>query len=157
MNPYNLKNKTIRSSQADDTDFSSLLNSYIKENPTEGYLKFQVTSGIIPIVGAEIVVSRNIGSNVYIGKTLTTDIDGKTESVALPTPEKALSMAPGNMLPYASYDVRVSKDGYLDSVFYDIPVFDGITSVQSVDLKPDVGAKNIKNNEPVYERGYNNL
>ncbi len=157
MKPIDYENKVLKSAQADEVNFTRLLNDYITKNPKEGYLKFQVTSGVIPLENAEIVISKNIGEDVYIGKTLKTDIDGKTESVALPVPEKALSMVPGNFAPYASYDIRVSKDGYLDAVFYDVPVFESITSVQAVDLKPDVGASNIKNNEPVYERGYNNL
>ncbi len=157
MSPYNNKVLSIRTAQSDDVNFSSLLNDYIAKNPEEGFLKFQVTSGVIPITDAEIVISKNIGNDVYIGKTLRTDIDGKTDSIALPTPEKALSMVPGNLAPYSSYDIRVSKEGYLDAIFYDVPVFEGITSIQAVDLKPNLGATNIKNNEPVYEKSYNNL
>lgn len=158
MNPNNYnKILSMQASQADSNNFSGLLNDYITKNPKEGFLKFQVTTGVIPVKDAEIVISKNIGGDVYIGKTLKTDGDGKTEAVSLPTPEKALSMVPGNMAPYSSYDIRVSKEGYLDSIFYDVPVFEGITSIQAVDLKPDLGASNIKNNTPVYERSYNNL
>ena len=134
--------KAGKTVQSEDYDLLELLNDYVKNNPGEGFLKFQVTSGIIPVEGAEIVISKN---------------HGKTETVRLPAPNKALSLSPGNELPYSSYDVRVSKDGYLDSIFYDVPVFEGITSIQSVVLKPDLDAPNVKYSEPVYEKSYENL
>lgn len=149
--------KAGKTVQSEDYDLLELLNDYVKKNSGEGFLKFQVTSGIIPVEGAEIVISKNLGGNIYAGMTLTTDRDGKTETVRLPAPNKALSLSPGNELPYSSYDVRVSKDGYLDSIFYDVPVFEGITSIQSVVLKPDLDAPNVKYSEPVYEKSYENL
>ena len=55
------------------------------------------------------------------------------------------------------YDISVSADGYLTEYFYDVPVFEGITSLQPVSLKPDVGAVNIEYDNPINERSFNNL
>ena len=101
------------------------MNGYIYENPKSGYLTFQVSSGAIPIPNAKITVSKNIGDNMYIGKTLLTDINGKTSEIPLPAPDKSLSLSPGSYKPYSTYDISVSADGYLTEYFYDVPVFGG--------------------------------
>lgn len=50
-------------------------------------------------------------------------MDGKTLAVSLPTPDKSLSLSPGNSKPYATYDITVSANGYLSENFYNVPVF----------------------------------
>ena len=74
-----------------------------------------------------------------------------------PAPDKSLSLSPGSYKPYSTYDISVSADGYLTEYFYDVPVFEGITSLQPVSLKPDVGAVNIEYDNPINERSFNNL
>ena len=163
MYPYSIPPEVIIAQQNDKDEkdsksgLSGLLDNYITQNPKEGFLKFQVSSGAAPISGSEIVVSKDLGEKVYIGRILRTDMDGKTLAVSLPTPDKALSLSPGNSKPYATYDITVSAKGYLSENFYNVPVFEGITSVQPVILKPDVGAKNIKFDDTVYERNFDNL
>lgn len=160
MYPYSVPLEILSAQQTDKADssiVSQLINNYISENPKEGYLTFQVASGAIPVSGSKIIVSKNVGDEVYIGKTLLSDMDGKTSVISLPAPDKMLSLTPGNVKPYSTYDIIVSANGYLTEYFYDVPVFEGITSLQPVILKPDVGAVNIKYNNPVYERSFQNL
>ena len=68
--------------------------------------------------------------------SLTTDKNGKTQKVALPAKDKALSLSPENKTPYNTYNVFVTKDGYYDSSYINVPVFQGINSLQSVNLIP---------------------
>ena len=160
MYPYSIPNQNLSAQQNEEKNkntFSSLMNGYIYENPKSGYLTFQVSSGAIPIPNAKLTVSKNIGDNMYIGKTLLTDINGKTSEIPLPAPDKSLSLSPGSYKPYSTYDISVSADGYLTEYFYDVPVFEDITSLQPVSLKPDVGAVNIEYDNPVNERSFNNL
>ena len=59
-----------------------------------------------------------------------------TPRVYLPAPPRAASQAPGGPPPYALYAVEVSLPGYYTNAYAEIPVFDGITSVQTVTLVP---------------------
>lgn len=65
-----------------------------------------------------------------------TDRDGLTPRTALTAPRIALSQSPGNANPYAVYDIDVALDGYLSRYFQNVPIFDTITSLQTVDLIP---------------------
>ena len=75
INSNSSAEKAGKTVQSEDYDLLELLNDYVKNNPGEGFLKFQVTYGIIPVEGAEIVISKNLGGNIYAGLTLTTDRD----------------------------------------------------------------------------------
>ena len=67
---------------------------------------------------------------------LKTDINGKTPKIALKTKSKSLSNNPENVFPYQTYNAYVTKDGYYDSTYINIPIFQGITSLQEADLIP---------------------
>ena len=155
MHPY-LVMPTIRAAQQTDNE-ASKLDIYNAANPGRGYIKFQVTSGGIPVEGAKITVSGNIGGNSYITRVLTTDADGKTEDESFPAPDKTMSEAPGGTRPYSVYDAEVSKEGYITTDFSNIPVFDGTVSIQAVNLTPDIGGRNRAVPVEIREDGYQNL
>ncbi len=110
-----------------------------------GKLIFRVTTagGAIPLEGAQVIV-RQKGSegNPDRGDALavmTSDQNGKTPPLELPTPAKALSMAPRpdrTISPFACYDAEVTLSGYYTVNFVCIPIFDGVTSIQPVTLIP---------------------
>jgi hypothetical protein len=56
----------------------------------------------------------------------------------LEAPSGKLSQAPsqGGILPYSLYDAEVFLDGFYRQEYTRIPVFDGITSIQPVNLIP---------------------
>ena len=68
--------------------------------------------------------------------SLRTDRDGLSARIALPAPDKSLSESPGNVRPYAVYDVEVSLDGYTTQYFQNLPIFDSITSLQTAEMTP---------------------
>ena len=45
-------------------------------------------------------------------------------------------MSPDNKTPYARYIVTVSAEGYIPAEYRNVPVFDGIQSVQQADIQP---------------------
>ena len=109
-----------------------------------GYLKVRVTTvgGTVPTVGAEVVISeysRNDAGDDEILYTLRTGRGGVTPTVMLPTPGAAQSLSPGAVQPYGTYAIRVTKPGYYPVELADVPVFDRVTSVQSIDLIPEGG------------------
>ena len=66
----------------------------------------------------------------------STNRSGLTEKVPLPAPSRRFSTVPGNVKPFATYNVDVDLEGYSSVSFQNVPVFDGITSVQSANLIP---------------------
>lgn len=113
------------------------------ENDYIGYLTTIVTTanGALPISNARVTIyNRGTADNpseasdvIY---TLTTDNSGKTEKVALNTKSRALSTVADNPLPFLSYDIYVTADGYYDASFLNVPIFQGIASLQNAYLIP---------------------
>ena len=112
-----------------------------------GYLIARVLTGngAIPLEGATVAISTSTpltlpnGTDVRGGDTLMTLVsgtDGSTPRVALPTPPASTSLSPGSAVPFALYNISATLEGYEKQLFYAVPVFEGITSVQPVLLKP---------------------
>ena len=79
------------------------------------------------------MITKKIGSETRTIARLTTDESGQTPAQELPAPPKELSQNSGNMIqPFSLYDAQVTKPGFVRVVLKDIPVFDGIQSVQKI-------------------------
>ncbi|MBQ8393166.1 MAG: hypothetical protein IJX51_05270 [Clostridia bacterium] len=68
--------------------------------------------------------------------SLRTDRSGRTDKLALEAKDKELSLSPDNTKPFSSYSIIVNADGYYESEKINIPIFQGITSIQAVNLIP---------------------
>ncbi|MDE7193806.1 MAG: hypothetical protein K2O14_07520 [Oscillospiraceae bacterium] len=91
----------------------------------------------LPIAGANCIIKRKNNGGYVTMYTLVTDISGQTDPVALPAPPASLSQSPGNTVqPYALYDAEVSAKGYNTVEIKNIPVFEGVLSVQQVAMIP---------------------
>ena len=113
----------------------------IKEKNTEdsqGGLIGIVTSlrSIYPVKGAKVTVfTGNYYDDMQVIDTDYTDESGRTKEFILPTPQKSLSETAGaSDKPYASYNMLVQSDGYIDNIHLNIPVFSTITSLQESNL-----------------------
>ena len=105
-----------------------------------GYLRFSVgtADNTIPLKGAKVYVYTD-PENGHEGRllyTLTTDEDGITETVTLPTPPLSESFSPEYPKPYSTYNIFASKEGYYPTEGRTVPLFPGITSIQPVNLIP---------------------
>ena len=100
-------------------------------------VKLRAARGAIPIEGGTVLIrpyTDGIDSPVY---TLRTDSSGMTDYVDLPTPSSAASLTPEERGPvYSEYNIISLKDGYYTVENIGVPVFDGITSVQTVEMVP---------------------
>ena len=108
-------------------------------NGNFGYLGVTVTTAIdaIPIRDSTVTISQLSDGVDKTVKILTTDIDGKTDIIILPTPPKENSLTPNPLGPsYAVYNVRVDKEGYYTQSSLNVPIFTGITSIQPIRLIP---------------------
>lgn len=101
--------------------------------------RFQVYTArdALPIKGAVCIIKRkNNGGYVTMFEQVT-DLSGQTTPVSLPAPPASLSQSPGNTVqPYALYDAEVSAKGYNTVEIRNIPVFEGVLSVQRVAMIP---------------------
>ncbi len=68
--------------------------------------------------------------------TLYSGQDGNTPLLSLPTKPREDSMISGDPMPYLVYTAEVSLEGYASASYHGIPIFDGITAVQPVNLIP---------------------
>ncbi|MBQ3063680.1 MAG: hypothetical protein IJC99_02610 [Clostridia bacterium] len=102
-----------------------------------GYLVVQATTanGAIPLEGAAVTISaRANGQDVLY--ELTTGRDGKTPRVSLPAPSRADSQRPGDQPVSSAYHIAVALAGYQKTEYSEVPIFDGIISIQQANLIP---------------------
>ena len=96
-----------------------------------------VADGALPLRDAKIKITGADEENREIVYSIRSDIDGISEVISLPTPEKALSLAPGaTASSYAVYDIAVSSEGYYTKRIYNVPVFEGTETILPVNMLP---------------------
>ena len=122
-----------------------------------GYLTVRVSTarGAIPLEDAAVNIrGGNIEESTVI-YALTTNSDGLTPVVSLPTPPRVNSESPQETQPnYAVYNIDVFADGYAPAFFHNVPVFSGITSVQPAILLPNIENPTTDNSIHVTETNY---
>lgn len=107
-----------------------------------GFLEVAVktANGALPIEGARVSIYEYLPNESEIsGKLLysvLTEKNGRTPRLSLNAKSKELSMAPGNKNPFTAYNVSVEREGYYNNRYINVPVFQGITSIQPVELIP---------------------
>lgn len=120
----------------------SSLQEFVDVNNRRGTVRFRTYTarGALPVKGAQVIISRPIGGEEHVFYTLTTDMSGQTPIVSLPAPPKELSVTPDSgIAPYAMYNARVTAAGFNDVLIRNMPVFEGILSVQNAALVPSAG------------------
>lgn len=111
---------------------------FARQNPAHGMLKAQAYAGerIYPVANVRVDISRKFPAGIYAIDAQWTDISGLTEPVALPVQPAANSKTPGQWEPYTSYDVTFSHPGYTTVIVHNVEVFEGITSLQFMEMIP---------------------
>ena len=111
-----------------------------KEGMTSGKLFVRVTAGrgTFPIHGATVYIreydNEGEGHLLYI---LRTNEGGLSDTVTLSAPDSSSSLIPNSStLPYSEYVVTVIKNGFYTVENIGVPIFEGITSIQDVDMVP---------------------
>ncbi len=113
------------------------LEEFLAENPQAGALKVAVSQGrgLIPIEDARIYVTRLLGGDkVIMGKGVT-DKSGILDDIILPAPSRSGSFIQESAdIPYALYDIGVEHPDFESVTMRDIPIYEGIKSIQNINM-----------------------
>lgn len=107
-----------------------------------GYIKIATTTANngVPVANVSYAIKDNSGKVLYSGLT---DANGDSPVYQLPAPDTAESQQPDeNNLPYAVYNVYLTKNQYQSVNKVDVQVFDKITTVVAVNLEPYITGQN---------------
>ncbi|MEG1447768.1 MAG: hypothetical protein RR048_06490 [Oscillospiraceae bacterium] len=132
----------INSSPSDNSDNTlspdAQFELYKKEHSALGKLviKAYTARRAFPVEGSIVEVAKVFPTGKYIISRTTTNESGMTDTLLLPTARKPMSLEPGEPKPYATYTVTVYDPRFVPTRISNVPVFDDITSVQTVDLIP---------------------
>lgn len=101
-----------------------------------GYITVNVRTagGALPVENAVVTVKDSGGAILAV---FFTDRDGKTPRLKVLAPPRANSESPGAASPpFFNYNIDTDKEGYISVRNVDVPVYPGITSVQTVEMIP---------------------
>ena len=105
-----------------------------------GYIivKVATASGAIPVERVSVIIRGNEEPTSDILLSFITDRDGLTARVPLPAPSREQSQTPSKngIKPFSTYNIDVLKEGYYPQYYQNVPVFDGITAVQTANIIP---------------------
>ncbi len=116
----------------------STYNKFVDENTKYGKLRVQTyaSTQVFPIQNAKISVEKEFDDGRHVFAEEYTDIDGVAENITLPTKSKELSLTPDSPIPYSTYTVKVTHPQFEAITFYNVPIFEGIESLQPVAMLP---------------------
>lgn len=130
MNTYNVNDDSYANSQA--------YQEFLKDNPTEGYLKIRAfaASQAIPISGVNIVISKIIDNNRVIFFEGATNESGVIERITLPAPRKNTNnlTAPNT----TEYDVTATYEPDNIDTFYRVKVYENVYVIQNINIVPNI-------------------
>ena len=93
--------------------------------------------GLYPVENAKVTVFTGRGEDERIIAEQFTNRSGRTAPFSLPAPSASFTDAPNPaQRPFAYYNVRTTADGYIETVNYNVAVFDNTTSLQNVSMYP---------------------
>lgn len=96
--------------------------------------------GTFPLENAKVTVKDSDNTVLY---SQLSDRNGKTEKMRLESVPKGNSENPENTKNVAKYyNVFITADGFVPISIEGVPVFEGVTSVQSFDMIFKAGAEN---------------
>ena len=142
----------IAAMTSDDISYTNnpLPEDYTDKYNETGYIRVKASSSFqaLPIKNAAVIVSKNIDGQTYVLYRETTDLSGLTPNMPLPAPDNKSSTSPaGTGEPrFASYDMVITREGYVPVIYRSIPVFSGVVTVQPVQMVPqsnDPGAQKV--------------
>lgn len=96
----------------------------------------QTGEGAFPVADAQVSILVRRNGREELAYLLRTDESGETPTVSLPAPPASESQQPGNAQPFTTADIRIFANGYFRAEMRSVPVFAGVTSLQTFQLIP---------------------
>jgi len=91
----------------------------------------------LPVEGSVIRITGEQEENSFIDFSIITDVDGITEKIELPAPNKLYSLSPSSPeIPYGLYRIEVRNRGYYTKIIENVAVFSGIHTSLPVNMIP---------------------
>lgn len=106
---------------------------------SKGFILVNVRTGdeSEPIENASVKVTAIVGGERMLIASGITNQSGTAPRFEVPVPDVSLSQSPDSSVrPYTLYDISVTAKGFFNSRSVDVPVFPGITSVQTFSMIP---------------------
>lgn len=107
--------------------------------PSQGYLLARaVTSdAMIPVEDATVTVTQTSAEGIAeLLAVWITDESGKTQSIAIPTPDPTVSQAPSQVQPFSLVNVTAEHPLYERIVVSDVQIFPNTVSTQILRFIP---------------------
>lgn len=110
----------------------------LEEYTENGFLRVAALTGdgAFPVPNAHVTVTVRRNGTEHLAYLLITDESGETPTVSLPAPDASLSQSPNNKDPFTTAEIRIFANGYFRAQLKNVPIFAGVTSVQTVQLIP---------------------
>ena len=120
-------------------------------------LKVKTGLGAFPVPDATVTVTSEKREDSDIKFVGTTDAAGISEAIFLPSgiERDEEPNAAGNLVP-DTYTIEVTKEGYYTLFRYGVPVFPGVTAIQTLYLTPRpkrVGGVDNSNQDTQFSEG----
>ena len=111
---------------------------FVQNYPARGVVKTQVFTArrALPVEGALVRLCKLFPDSIYTISAQYTDQSGKTEGVSVPAMDQSFSQSPGPVDPYLNYRIYVTHPDYVTTIIDNVPVFENVVSIQSVDMVP---------------------
>lgn len=121
-----------------------IYQDFIKQNPSTGSLKIQVTSlsSAVPVGNVEISIYKDIGEFQVLFFKGKTNSSGVIESIVLPAP-RSMSFSSLDIPDYSIYYLDAFKEGFQKVQKYNIGVFSNIRVIQNIEMRPDINIEKI--------------
>lgn len=125
----------------------------------EGYIVVRVSTarGAVPLEGAEVIIRKSESNDSEAIVSMISNNAGLTSITPLSAPPRSLSESPGNIKPFATYNIDVRADGYSTQYYNEVPIFDGITSYQNAILIPLPDNINSDNYTYDFSKGFDSI
>lgn len=117
-------------------------DAFIQRTPGRGSIKIQASMAdqAYPVPGVNIVISKDFTDGTHVFHTAVTNADGIVDDLMLPAPPSANSQQPDTsqapINPFSVYNITATKPGFRSEAYIQVPVFDGVKSIQPVRLVP---------------------
>ncbi len=125
----------------DDFKKTDSYNDFIKKNPSLGRFKVQVSmgSGGVPVSGAEVLVTKDIGDKRVLFFKGNTNESGMIDDIKVPAPIGITDFSEQEFPKYTEYNLSVI-DKRNDTIReYVIQALGDVKAIQSVNIVPKGG------------------